>query len=77
MYERADSSCDCVDDVLSIYREKRAAGQRGPAAYTAALHEFERRHPEAGVFEAMAAVKEALASERDLGLVDSGDARLG
>lgn len=66
------SDCECERQVLSRYRQQRRAGRSSQAAYVAALEAFRRLHPEVGAFGVMAAVKDALSPELEVGIVDSG-----
>ena len=58
--------------LLQIYRRHRSAGEPCSAAYRAAVREYQRLHPESSTISAMAAVKDALFSEPEAGIVDSG-----
>ncbi len=64
-------NCEC-ELLLQVYRRRRSAGEPCSAAYMVAVGEFQRLHPESSTFRAMAAVKDALFSEPEAGVVDSG-----
>lgn len=60
----------CQRQLAAVYRARRKAGASSGAAFVAAFREFERLHPETGDYAALAAVRDALSSEHDIGIVD-------
>lgn len=68
---------DNSEIIRATYRNSRKAGADPCAAYNGAVRALIRHTPDLGAFQALAAVKEALSAEPELGLVDCDGGRLG